>query len=174
MRLGICTTTLEDDGEVYFCAGNLGSSAIDAFKDGRQCNKYCAMLELSPINTWDRHFKWYLYILSWTRDFTYKKNYFFQFLSLLFYVCGMCVRLEWQCRVVELGLFLRDGNWRLCLMGTIQYNIKSAPISLRPGKWCLTCTTVKANFQKMMQKLDIKWETFFQDYRDDSVWENFQ
>ena len=47
----IATTTLEDDGEVYFCAGNLGSSAIDAFKDGHQCNKYCAMLELRPINT---------------------------------------------------------------------------------------------------------------------------
>ena len=41
-------------------------------------------------------------------------------------------------RVEGLRLSLRDGNWRLCLMGTLQYNIKSAPISLRSGKCCLT------------------------------------
>ena len=47
----IATTTLVDDGEVFFCAGNLGSTAIDVFKIEHQCNKYCAMLKLSPINT---------------------------------------------------------------------------------------------------------------------------
>ena len=108
----IATTTLE----------NLGSSAIDAFKDGHQCNKYCAMLELSPISTWDRHFKWYLYILPWIL----LKKYFVSSKFCLYYsVFPVCV-WGWA------------GNWRLCLMGRLQYNIKNAPISLRPGKCCLT------------------------------------
>ena len=46
----IATTTLVDNDEVFFCAGNLGTSAIDVFKIDHKCNKYCAMLKLRPID----------------------------------------------------------------------------------------------------------------------------
>ena len=43
----IATSDLfDDDGEAYFCAGNMATDAIDKFFKQHICNKFCEMLNL--------------------------------------------------------------------------------------------------------------------------------
>lgn len=48
----IATSTLCDakDQSIFFCCGNLSTRAIDKFKAGHICNKYCDMLKLKDFN----------------------------------------------------------------------------------------------------------------------------
>jgi len=41
----IATADLIDEGEVFFCCGNLSSTSIDTFKEEHFCNKYCDMVQ---------------------------------------------------------------------------------------------------------------------------------
>ena len=40
----IATADLIDEGEIFFCCGNLSSTSIDTFKEDHLCNKYCDMV----------------------------------------------------------------------------------------------------------------------------------
>ena len=40
----IATADLIDEGEIFFCCGNLSSTSIDTFKVDHLCNKYCDMV----------------------------------------------------------------------------------------------------------------------------------
>ena len=48
----IATSTLcdADDKSILFCCGNLSVTAINKFKAGHTCNKFCKMLDLKDIN----------------------------------------------------------------------------------------------------------------------------
>lgn len=41
----IATADLIDEGEVFFCCGNLSSTSIDRFNNDHICNKYCDMVQ---------------------------------------------------------------------------------------------------------------------------------
>ena len=43
----IATPSIMDDSEFQFCSGNLGETAIDNFKEGHICNKYCRLVGLT-------------------------------------------------------------------------------------------------------------------------------
>ena len=41
----IGTADLIDEGEVFFCCGNLSSTSTDRFNNDHICNKYCDMVQ---------------------------------------------------------------------------------------------------------------------------------
>ncbi|CAB3986218.1 Transient receptor potential cation channel subfamily M member 6 [Paramuricea clavata] len=43
----IATAELNDEGEFYFCAGNLSCLSISKFNSEHKCNQFCAMLNLA-------------------------------------------------------------------------------------------------------------------------------
>ena len=45
----IATTDLVEEGEVYFCAGNLSTVSIETFAEKRTCNKFCKMMKLQKV-----------------------------------------------------------------------------------------------------------------------------
>ena len=45
----IVTTDLMEEGEVYFCAGNLSTVSIETFAEKHKCNKFCKMMKLQKL-----------------------------------------------------------------------------------------------------------------------------
>ena len=46
----IATTTLQENDEYLFCAGNLSILAINNFSEEHKCNKFCEGLDLKPLS----------------------------------------------------------------------------------------------------------------------------
>ena len=47
----IATTTLKEDDEYLFCAGNLASFAIENFTRNHKCNGFCKGLNLPELES---------------------------------------------------------------------------------------------------------------------------
>ena len=68
----IASADLIDEGEIFFCCGNLSSTSIDTFKKDHLCNKYCDKIGTQKvsclINAFSSNFSFCL--IGWDIDVT--------------------------------------------------------------------------------------------------------
>ena len=68
----IASADLIDEGEIFFCCGNLSSTSIDTFKNDHLCNTYCDKISTQKvsclINAFSSNF--FFCLIGWDIDVT--------------------------------------------------------------------------------------------------------